>query len=32
VCEHRLGEVEELVCIGDERMDMLGDEIRAHEA
>jgi hypothetical protein len=31
-CERRLAEVEELVCVGDERMDMLWDEIRAREA
>jgi hypothetical protein len=31
-CEGRLTEVEELVCAGDKRMDMLRDEFRAHEA
>jgi hypothetical protein len=32
VCEHMLAEAEELVHVGDERMDMLRDEIRVHEA
>jgi hypothetical protein len=31
-CEHKLAEDEELVHAGDERMDMLWDEIRVHEA
>ena len=31
-CEHKLAEAEELVHEGDERMDMLRDEGRAHEA
>ena len=31
-CEHRLMDFEELVCMGDQRMDMLWDEIRARKA
>jgi hypothetical protein len=31
-CERRLMEAEELVRTGDERMDMLWDDIRVHEA
>ena len=31
-CEHRLTDFEELVRMGDKRMDMLWDEIRARKA